>query len=139
VIAIIAIVTILLSSPLLMRRHPCRFQAGIVALIKMTLLLLICDGIIALIVMTLLPPLSKRCCPCFNGIVVIIDLIVLVACYQSVIVAINAQASLPLLRSQLLLSSQWCFCRHQCAGVSAVVGLAMLPLLLVELALSPLL
>jgi hypothetical protein len=88
---------------------------------------LICNAVVALVVMALLPSSSWRCHPCCNGVAVIIDVVALVACHQAGIVAINAQASLPLLLWQLLLSSQWSSCHHQCAGVSAGVELELLP------------
>jgi hypothetical protein len=88
--------------PLSMHRRPCHCQAGAIALVTMALLPLIRDGVVALIAMTLLPSSSWHCCPCYNGVNVIIDM----------------QASLP--------SLQWL-----CCPVSAVVELALLPSLLV--------
>jgi hypothetical protein len=68
-------------------------------------LLLICDGVVALVVIASLLSSSWGCCPHCNGVLVIIDIIALVACWQAGIVAVNAQASLPLSQWQLLLSS----------------------------------
>ncbi len=87
--------------PLLMHRHPCRCQAGIIALVTMASLPLIHNGVIALVVMASLPSSSWRFCPHCNRVVIIVDM----------------QASLP--------SSQWCvayvamallpsMCRHFC-------------------------
>jgi hypothetical protein len=80
----------------------------------MVLLPLIQDGIVALVAMTLLPSSSWRLCHCCNGVVVIIDVVALVARahhqagvvpLRDGIVAVNAQASLPLLQWQLSLLS----------------------------------
>jgi hypothetical protein len=97
---------------LLMRRCPCRHQDGVISLITMVLSPLIHGGVVVLIVIALLPSSSWHCCPHCNGFIVIIDVIPLVACWQAGIAAINAQASLPLSRWQLLLSSQWH--HHRC-------------------------
>jgi hypothetical protein len=72
---------------------------------------LICDDVIALVVIAWLPFSSWCCCPHCNGVLVIINVIALVACWQAGIAAINAQASLPWLQWQMLLSSQWFHCR----------------------------
>ncbi len=117
--------------PLLMQKRPCHCQAGIVALVTMALLPLIRDSVVALVAMALLPSSSCPHCLHPNDIVVIIDVVVFVACHQAGIVTIDAQAYLPLLQWQLLLSSQWHCCCCQCAGVSTVVELALLPLLLI--------
>jgi hypothetical protein len=66
---------------------------------------LIRDGVVALVVIASSLSSSLRRCPHRNGILVIIDVIALVARWQAGIAAINAQASLPLLQWQLLLSS----------------------------------
>jgi hypothetical protein len=92
--------------PLLMHRHPCCCQAGIVALVTMALSPLICDCVVALIMMALLPSSSWRCCPCCNGVIVIIDVFALVAHWQAGVIAANAQGSSPLLQWQLLLLSR---------------------------------
>jgi hypothetical protein len=102
-------------------------QARVVNLVTMALLPLLmhrhlchcCDGVIAIVdVQASLPLLSYRCCPC---------------CLSSSwhccphhdgVIAINMQASLPLLQWQLLLLSQWRCCCRQCRGVSAIVKLA---------------
>jgi hypothetical protein len=64
----------------------------------MMLLPLICNVIVALIMMVLLPSSSWHPHPCCNGVVVIIDVIALVACWQAGVVAVDAQVSLPLLQ-----------------------------------------
>jgi hypothetical protein len=89
---------------LLMRRHPCRCQAGIVALITMALLSLIHESVVVFVTMTLLLSSSWCCCPCHNGVICIID----------------AQASLP--------SLQWhcCPCHD---GVVAIDAQGLLPFL----------
>jgi hypothetical protein len=69
--------------------------------------LIVYNGVVALIVIALLPSLSWCCCPHCNRVVIIIDVIALIACWQAGITAVNAQASLPLLRWQMLLLSQW--------------------------------
>jgi hypothetical protein len=82
--------------PLLMHRHSCHHQAGIVALITIALLPLIRDNVVALVAMAFstlfvlasLPLLCWRQCPCCDGII-----------------AVDAQASLPLLQWQFLLLS----------------------------------
>jgi hypothetical protein len=66
---------------------------------------LICDGVVALVVIASSLSSSWHCYPHCNGVLVIINIIALVACWQAGIVAVDAQASLPLLQWQLLLSS----------------------------------
>jgi hypothetical protein len=97
--------------PLLMRRHPCHHQDGVVYLVTIALPPLIVNGVAALIVSALLPSSSWHCCPCCNGIVVMIDVIALAACQQAGIAAVDAQVSLLLLQWQLLHSSLW---SHRC-------------------------
>jgi hypothetical protein len=113
---------------------------SMVALVTMALLPLIHNGVVARIVMVSSPSSSWRCCPCCNDINIIINVVALVACCQAGIVAIDVQASLLLLQWQLSLLSQWHHHHCQCKGISAVVKLALLPLLLViKLASLPLL
>jgi hypothetical protein len=100
----------MVSLPLLMRRCPCRHQVGIVFLVTMALLPLICNGVVALVVIALLLSSSWHHHPHPNGVVVIINVIALIACWQAGIAAVNVQASLPLLQWQLLLLSQSCHC-----------------------------
>jgi hypothetical protein len=85
------------SLPLLMCRHPCRHQDGVVALVTMVLLLLIRDGVVVLVVMVLLPSSNWRHCPPHNGLVVIIHVVALIICHQVGIIAVDVQASSPLL------------------------------------------
>jgi hypothetical protein len=59
---------------------------------------LICDGVVALVVIASSLSSSWHCCPHCNGVLVIIDIITLVACWQAGIVAVDVQASLPLLQ-----------------------------------------
>jgi hypothetical protein len=106
---IVALMTMVLL-PLLMRRRLCCRQDDIVSLITMALLPLIRDGVVDFVVIVLLPSSSWRYCPHCNGVVVIINVIALVTCRQAGIVAVDAQASLPLLQWQLLRSSQWRHC-----------------------------
>jgi hypothetical protein len=91
--------------PLFMRRRLCRCQDGVVSLVAMVLLPLICDGVVALVMIALLLSSSWGCCPHCNGIIVIIDVITLVACWQASIAAVDTQAYLPLSQWQLLLLS----------------------------------
>jgi hypothetical protein len=77
----------------------------------MALLPLICDGAVALVMIVLLPPSSWHLCPHCNGVVVIINVIALVARRPPGIAAVNAQAYLPVLQWQTLLSSRWRHCR----------------------------
>ncbi len=77
-----------------MRRHPCRCQDGVITLVTIKLLSLICNSVIALVVMMSLLSSSWHCCPCCNGVVIIINVVTLVACRQAGVVAINAQAPL---------------------------------------------
>jgi hypothetical protein len=122
-----------------MYRCPCHCWDGFVALVTMASSLLIYDGIVALIAMVLLSSSSWHCCPCCNGIVVIINVVALVACHQAGIVAIDAQASSPLSWWQLSLLSWWQRCHCWCPGISGVAKLAPLPsLFVVKLALLPL-
>jgi hypothetical protein len=95
-IAIVARMT-MASLPLLMRRSPCRCQAGFIALVTRVLSPLICSGIVALVVMALLPSSSWHHCPHCNGVAVIINVIALIARRQAGNVAVNAHASLQLL------------------------------------------
>jgi hypothetical protein len=67
---------------------------------------LICNGVVALIMMALLLSSNWHCCPHCNCFVVIIDDITLIAGPQAGVVAVNAQASLPLLQLLLLLLSR---------------------------------
>jgi hypothetical protein len=69
-----------------------------VSLVTMALLPLIRDGVVALVVIALLLSSSWQCCPHCNGVVVIIDVIVLVTCWQAGTAVIDAQASLPMSR-----------------------------------------
>jgi hypothetical protein len=69
----------------------------------MALLPLIRNGFVALVAMALSPSSSWHCCPCCNGIVAIIDVVALIARHQAGMVAVDAQAFLPLLQWQLLL------------------------------------
>jgi hypothetical protein len=94
--------------PLLMHRHPCYNQDGIVSLVTMAFLPLIRNGIVVIIVIALLPSLSWHHCPCCNGIVVMS----------------NAQASLP--------SLQWCHCPC-CNGFAAINAQASSQLLQLQL------
>jgi hypothetical protein len=107
VIAIVALKMMVLLV-LLMRRCPCHCRDGVVALVTMASLPLIHNCFVALVAMVSLPSSSWCCCPCCNGIVVII----------------NAQASFP--------SSQWrcCPCHD---GVVAIDAQAYLPLLQLQL------
>jgi hypothetical protein len=81
-----------------------------ISLVTMASSPLIRDGVVALIVIASLPSSSWHRCPHCNGVLVIIHVIALVARWQTGIAAVNAQASLPLLRWQMLLSSLW---RHR--------------------------
>jgi hypothetical protein len=74
--------------PLLMHRHPCHCQAGVVVLVTMALSPLIRDGVVALVVMALSPSSSWHCCPHCNGIVFIINVITLIARWQAGISAV---------------------------------------------------
>jgi hypothetical protein len=65
------------------------------------------NGVVALVMSVLLLSSSWRCCPHCNGVVVIINGVALVTCWQAGITAVDAQASLPLLQWQMLLSSIW--------------------------------
>jgi hypothetical protein len=76
-----------------------------VSLVTMALLPLIQDGVVALVVIALLPSSSWHCCPHCYGVVIIINVIVLVARWQAGIAAVDAQAYLPVLQWQMLLSS----------------------------------
>jgi hypothetical protein len=71
----------------------------------MALLPLIRDNVVALFVIVLLLSSSWYHCPHCYGILIIIDIITPMACWQAGIAAVDAQASLPLLQWQLLLSS----------------------------------
>jgi hypothetical protein len=73
---------------------------------------LIRDGVVALVVIASSLSSSWRRRPHRYSILVIINVIALVACWQAGITAVNAQASLPLSQWQLLLSSQWR--HHRC-------------------------
>jgi hypothetical protein len=64
----------------------------------MALLPSICDGIVALIAVVLMLSSSWHCHPCHNCVIVIIDVVTLVARCQAGIIAVDAQASLPLLQ-----------------------------------------
>jgi hypothetical protein len=149
---IVALVTMVLIL-LLMCRRLRRCQASIVALVVHHQ-----AGIVTLLVMPLLSLMCRCLCHCCNwdchphdnGIVAIVDAQVSHCCPLCSssswlccsccdgVVAIDVQASLPLLQWQLLLLSQWC-CHHcQCTGISTVVKLILLPLsLIIELASLP--
>jgi hypothetical protein len=77
VFAIVAITIFALMTmaalPLLMRRRPCFRQDGVIVLLTMASLPMICNGVFALIAIASLLSSSWCCCPCHNGIVVIID------------------------------------------------------------------
>jgi hypothetical protein len=95
-IRIVAFMTMALL-PLSMRRCLCHCQDGVVSLVTIASLPLIHNSVVALVVIASLPSLSWRCCPCCNGVAIIINVIALVARRQAGITADNAQASLPLL------------------------------------------
>jgi hypothetical protein len=78
-----------------------------VSLVTMASLPLIRDGVFALVVIVSLPSLSWCGCPHPNGVLVIINVIALVARQLAGIADVDAQASLPLLHWQMLLTSQW--------------------------------
>ncbi len=100
-IAIVALMT-MSSLPLSMCRRSCHCQAGVVSIVTMVLLPLICNSFVALVTMALLHPQAgivalvaillssssicrRPCCHC-DGVVAL----------NAFVVAINAQASLPL-------------------------------------------
>jgi Zn-dependent protease len=97
---VIAIVTLMAMAllPLSMHRHPCHHQDGDAPLVTLALLPLICDSIVALVVMALLPSSS------WNWL--IINVVALVT---------------------PCLPSSW-HCHPQCAGVFAIVPMAIVAL-----------
>jgi hypothetical protein len=98
----------------------------------MALLPLICDDIVSLVEMASLLSSSWHCCPHQNGVFVIIDVQASLLssrwrcclCCNGAL-AVEAQASSPLLQWDLLPLLQWHLCRSQ---VSIVIKLAFLPL-----------
>ncbi len=103
-IAIVAFMT-MVSLLLLMRKCPCPHWAGIIALVTMASLPLIRNSIVALVTMVSIPPSSWHHCPCCNDIVVIINAQASLPSLQwhycpccDGVVAVDAQASLPLLQ-----------------------------------------
>jgi hypothetical protein len=127
-IGIVALMTIALLL-LLMHRHPCRQQYGVISLVTMASLPFIRNGVVTLVVIALLPSSSWRCCPYHNGIVVIIiNVIVLVTRQQARIAAVNAQASFLFVAMAILalvMMASLPLLMHR--RISAVVKLALLP------------
>jgi hypothetical protein len=82
-----------------------------ISLVTIASLPLIHNSDVDLVVIALLPSSSWHCCPHCNGVVVIINVIVLVARRQAGIAAVNLQAYLPVSRWQMLLLSRWHHCR----------------------------
>jgi hypothetical protein len=112
-----------------MLRHPCHCQVGIVALVTMVLLPLICNSVAALSVMALLPSSSWHCCPFYNGVVVVIDVVALVAHCQVGIVTLVVMVLLPSICRCLCFcyNGNCCSCHN---GVLAVVNAQVAPPLL---------
>ncbi len=86
------------------------FEMG-VSLVTMALPPLIRDGVVALVVIALLPSSSWHHFPHPNCVIVIIDDIALIICWQAGIAAVDLQVYLPVSRWQMLLSSRWHHCR----------------------------
>jgi hypothetical protein len=68
---------------------------------------LIRDGVGALVTMVLLPSSSWHLHPHCNGIIIIINVVALIACFQAGVIALNTESTLPLSQRRLLLLSQW--------------------------------
>jgi hypothetical protein len=114
-------------SPLSMRRCPCRCPAGVVALITMVLLPLIRNNVVAFVTTASMPSSSWHCCPCHNGVGVIINAQVsLPSCNGIVALVVMA---LLLLMYRRLCRCRDCNCRPHDNGVVAIVNAqASLPL-----------
>jgi hypothetical protein len=94
----------------------------------MALLPLIHDSVVALVTMALLSSSSWHHCPCYNGILVIIDVIALVACHQAgVFTLVRMALSLSMHRRLCHICNGNCCSCHD--GVVAVVDVQASPLL----------
>jgi hypothetical protein len=76
-----------------------------ISLVTMALLPLIHGSVVALFAIASLPSSSWRCCPHRNGVIIIINVIALITCWQAGIAVVDVQAYLPVLQWQILLLS----------------------------------
>jgi hypothetical protein len=109
-----------------------------VSLVPLVLSPLIHGSVVALVMIVLLLSSRWHSCPHCNGVIIIIDVIALVSCWQAGIAAVDAQAYLPVAMANVALVTMASSPLLMRRLVSAIVKLALLPLpLVVKLMLSP--